>query len=72
MTGLAAYGATAAGCVVAYPFIGTIVLNRPLTPREFYIGAADCVVPFLGGWWVDTYLPHTAWYDGTPEKHHHK
>jgi hypothetical protein len=25
-------------------------------------------VPFIGGWLVDTYLPHDAWTDGTPVK----
>jgi hypothetical protein len=75
VTTLGAYGITTAGCIVAYPFIGTIVLNRPLTPREAYMGMADCIVPFVGSWFVNTYLPHTAWYDGLPEKaarHHHR
>jgi hypothetical protein len=64
----AAYGVTTFGCAVAYPFVGTFLLNRPLTPREMYIGVAECVVPFVGGWLVDTYLPHDAWTDGTPVK----
>jgi hypothetical protein len=72
LTPLGAYGATSAACVVAYPFVATIVLNRPLTPREAYVGMANCIVPFLGGWFVDASLPHTAWYDGTPEKPVHK
>lgn len=72
---ISAWGATAAGCAVIYPMIGTVVLNRPLTPREAYDGMADCIVPFIGGWLVDSWLPHTAWVDGTPPKpkrHHHK
>lgn len=68
MTAWGAYGVTTLGCVAVYPMVATVVLNRPLTPREAYIGMADCVVPFLGGMWVDAVLPHTAWYDGTPAK----
>jgi len=66
VTDLGAYGITTGACIIAYPFLGTVVLNRPLTPREMYIGVAECIVPVIGGWFVDTYLPHTAWYDGTP------
>jgi hypothetical protein len=69
----AAYGLTTYACAVAYPFVGTWLLNRPLTPREMYIGVGECIVPFIGGWLVDTYLPHDAWTDGTPVKAaHHK
>jgi len=70
-----AYGITTFGCAVVYPMVATVVLNRPLTPREAYDGIADCVVPFIGGWIVDAALPHDAWTDGTPPKHvghHHK
>jgi hypothetical protein len=73
MTPLGAYAATAAGCVIAYPFVATIVINRMLTPREAYTGMANCVIPFIGGWIVDAALPHDAWTDGTPPaptKHH--
>jgi uncharacterized membrane protein YfcA len=63
-----AYGITTYACAVAYPFVATVLLNRPLTPREMYIGVAECIVPFVGGWLVDTYLPHDAWTDGTPVK----
>jgi hypothetical protein len=66
MTTLGAYGATTGACIIAYPFIGTVVLNRPLTYREVYMGLADCIVPFVGSYLVDTYLPHTALYDGGP------
>lgn len=71
---ISAWAATAAGCAVVYPMIGTVVLNRPLTPREAYTGIADCFVPFIGGYVVDAILPHDAWTDGTPPKkarHHH-
>lgn len=69
----AAYGVTTFACAVATPFVGTLLLNRPLTPREMYTGVGDCIVPFIGGWLVDQVLPHDAWTDGTPPKpaHHH-
>ncbi|HEX4411738.1 MAG TPA: hypothetical protein VH206_23435 [Xanthobacteraceae bacterium] len=69
MTIGAAYGLTTFGCAVATPFVGTFLLNRPLTPREMYTGVADCVIPFIGGYIVDNYLlKHDAWTDGVPEK----
>lgn len=70
------FAVTSFGCAVLYPIIGTIVLQRALTPREAYTGIAGCVIPFVGSWIVDQTLPHTAWYDGTPEppvrrRYHH-
>ena|SRR5579872_2271394 len=74
-----AYGISSVGCAALFPIVGTIWVNRPLTPREAYVGIANCFVPFIGGWFVEAYLPHTAWYDGTPARvvhvrhhHHHK
>ncbi len=70
-----AFAVTSFGCAVLYPIVGTIVLHRALTPREAYTGIAGCVIPFIGGWLVDRALPHTAWYDGTPEgppRRHHR
>jgi hypothetical protein len=65
----AAYGITTFACAVATPFVGTFLLNRPLTPREMYVSVGDCIVPFIGGYIVDNYLlPHDAWTDGTPPK----
>jgi hypothetical protein len=61
-----AYGVTTFGCMVVYPMVATVVLNRQLTPREAYVGMADCVVPIIGGWLVDAALPHDAWTDGLP------
>jgi len=63
-----AFGVTTFGCMVVYPMVATVVLNRPLTPREAYIGMAECAVPILGGWFVDSILPHDAWTDGLPPK----
>ena len=69
MSAWGAYGVTTYACAVVYPFVGTWLLNRPLTPREMYDGVGDCVVPFVGGMIVDAMLPHDAWTDGTPPKH---
>jgi hypothetical protein len=69
------FAVTAFGCAVVYPIMGTIVLQRALTPREAYTGIAGCVIPFVGSWLVDQALPHTAWYDGAPEsppRRHHR
>jgi hypothetical protein len=63
---ISAWAVTSGLCAVVYPMVGTVVLNRPLTPREAYVGMADCVVPFVGGWLVDAALPHDAWTDGLP------
>jgi hypothetical protein len=64
------FALTSFGCAAVYPIIGTIVVHRALTPREAYTGIAGCAIPFIGGWIVDNTLPHTAWYDGTPEHGH--
>lgn len=61
-----AFAVTSFGCAAVYPIIGTILLQRALTPREAYTGIAGCVIPFVGSWLADQMLPHTAWYDGTP------
>ncbi len=68
-----AWGVTSYACAVVYPIVGTIALNRPLTPREMYDGVGDCIVPFIGGYIVDAILPHDPWTDGTPapKPHHH-
>jgi cytochrome bd-type quinol oxidase subunit 2 len=63
-----AFGVTTFGCMVVYPMVATVVLNRPLTPREAYIGMAECAVPIIGGWVVDAVLSHDAWTDGLPQK----
>ncbi len=44
-TPLAAYSMTSIGCAAAFPIVGTLWLNRPLTTREVYTGMANCVVP---------------------------
>lgn len=65
-----AYFVTSAGCVAIYPIVATLVVQRPLTPREAYTGIAGCVIPFVGGWIADQLLPHDAWMDGVPEARH--
>jgi hypothetical protein len=64
---ISAWAVTSGACVVVYPMIATVVLNRPLTPREAYVGMGDCVLPFIGGWLVDAALPHNAQND-VPQK----
>jgi hypothetical protein len=68
MTTLGAYGVTTGACIVATPFIYTVAVNRPLTYREVYMGMADCVVPFIGSYLVNVYLPHNMLYDGVNGK----
>jgi hypothetical protein len=68
VTALGAYGITTGACMVATPFIYTVAVNRPLTYREVYMGMADCIVPFVGSYLVNAYLPHTVLYDGVNGK----
>jgi hypothetical protein len=68
VTTLQAYGITTGACLVATPFIYTVAVNRPLTYREAYMGMADCVVPFIGSYLVNQYLPHNMLYDGVNGK----
>ena len=63
ITPLAAYTLTAIGCAAAFPIVGTLVVNRPLTTREAYTGIANCIVPFIGGWWVEAMYHGQAWYE---------
>lgn len=74
-TPLAAFGLTTVGCAAAFPIVGTLWLNRPLTTREVYTGMADCVVPFVGSWLVEAAYHGQPWYEGTPAPsmgHHHR
>ena len=72
-----AYAVTSYGCAVVYPMIATLVVNRPLTPREAYTGIANCVVPIIGGWISDAIFGGNPWYEGAPPapphhmRHHH-
>ncbi len=68
VTALGAYGITTGACMVATPFVYTVAVNRPLTYREVYMGMADCIVPFIGSYLVNVYLPHNMLYDGVNGK----
>ncbi len=76
VTALGAYTLATVGCAAAYAIFGTLWVNRPLTTREVWIGTANCVVPFVGGWIVDAAFHGQPWWDGTPPvvvryRHHH-
>jgi hypothetical protein len=58
----AAYAATTVGCMAVAPIVGTVVVNRPLTPREAHVMMGGCVIPFVGGWLVDqAYEANPQW-----------
>jgi len=60
----AAWGVTSFGCMVVSPIVATAWANRPLTRREVWTMSASCIVPFLGGWWVNAVLdanPNPLW-----------
>lgn len=63
VTPLAAYALSTVACAAAFPIVGTLVVQRPLTTREVYTGMANCVVPFIGGWWVEAMYHGQAWYE---------
>jgi hypothetical protein len=44
-----ALGYVTAGCIVLSPFVATVILNRPVTAREFWSMTGSCVIPFVGG-----------------------
>ena len=64
----AAYGLTTIWCAGAFPIIGTLVVQRPLTTREVYIGLANCAVPVVGGWLVEAAFRGQPWYEGVTAK----
>jgi hypothetical protein len=72
-TPLAAFGLTTIGCAAAFPIVGTLWLNRPLTTREVYTGIAGCVVPVIGPWVMDAAFHGQAWYEppAVPPRRHH-
>jgi len=60
----AAWGVTTFGCAVVSPIVATAWANRNLTRREVWVMSANCVVPELGGWWVNAVLdanPNPLW-----------
>lgn len=56
-----AYVVTSAFCAAASPIIGTIVTQRELTQREVFVSTANCVVPILGGWWMNYWFDYYGW-----------
>ena len=58
------YGAGVAGCLVVSPIVSTIILNRPLTMREAWVGGGNCVLPVIGGIIVDHMFAHHGWDHG--------
>jgi hypothetical protein len=57
-----AIAATTVGCAAVAPMIGTVVVNRPLTPREGHVMIGSCIVPIIGGYLVNAaYNAHPEW-----------
>jgi hypothetical protein len=64
------YGITTVGCMALSPIIGGLLVSynerRELRSNEVLGMAADCVLPFIGGWIMQAAFdanPH--WNDGT-------
>jgi hypothetical protein len=60
-SGFGAYAATSFACAAVSPIVGTIVTQRELTQREVFVSTANCVVPILGGWWMNAAFDHYGW-----------
>ncbi len=60
-SGFGAYAATSFACAAVSPIVGTIVTQRELTQREVFVSTANCVVPVLGGWWMNAAFDHYGW-----------
>jgi hypothetical protein len=56
-----AFIATSAACAAVSPIVGTIVTQRELTQREVFVSTANCVVPVLGGWWMNYWFDYYGW-----------
>jgi hypothetical protein len=58
-------GALIAGtfvCAALSPIVATILVKRELTLREAHVMAADCLIPFIGGWLVNkAFDAHPEW-----------
>jgi hypothetical protein len=55
------YAVTSAACAIVSPIVGTIVTQRELTQREVFVSTANCVVPILGGWWMNYWFDYYGW-----------
>jgi hypothetical protein len=60
-SGFGAYAVTSFACAAVSPIVGTIVTQRELTQREVFVSTANCVVPVLGGWWMNAAFDHYGW-----------
>jgi hypothetical protein len=60
-SGAGAFAITTGFCAAASPIIGTIVTQRELTQREVFVSTANCVIPVLGGWWMNATFDHYGW-----------
>ncbi len=45
-----AFGYVTAGCIVLSPIVASAIMNRPVTPREFWTLTGSCVIPIVGGY----------------------
>ncbi len=59
--GAGAFAITTGFCAAASPIIGTMVTRRELTQREVFVSTANCVIPVLGGWWMNATFDHYGW-----------
>lgn len=60
----AAYGISSFGCAVVSPIFTTWLVQRELTRREVWVMTANCAVPFVGGWFINSILdanPNPLW-----------
>jgi hypothetical protein len=57
----AAFVLSTIGCAAVSPIVGTVMVNRPLTMREVYVGTGNCVIPFLGGWIMNAWFDRNGW-----------
>jgi hypothetical protein len=60
-SGAGAYAVTSMACAAVSPIVGTIVTQRHLTQREVFVSTANCVVPILGGWWMNYWFDYYGW-----------
>jgi hypothetical protein len=74
-TQLSAWGLSTVGCMSLTPIVSGIVVQREMTRREVHVMMANCVVPFVGGWLMNSYFNHHPERDSVPPpvmRHHHR
>jgi hypothetical protein len=60
-SGAGAYAVTSFACAAVSPIVGTIVTQRELTQREVFVSTANCVLPVIGGWWMNYWFDYYGW-----------